>query len=678
MAIQVPRSLVALGAPLLVIGLVACGGGGGPALSPDGPQVTATTPDDGATGVPNDSVVSATFGEAMNPATISATSFTLYPEGMVFPVAASVAYDHGANKALLTPNTQLSDATGYRAQLSDSIAAEDGTRLPESFAWSFETPVDSVAPVVVATTPLDGATGVAPEIGVSATFSEAMDPATIVASTFTLHQMPQSDQITGTVDYTATSNTAVFTPAAPLRHGFTYLARIASSVQDAAGVPMPTSVSWQFTISADLEGDANWRLLGAQLDPAGAGAPAGESVDPTMMISAGQPLVGYRHAGTHAYLQAWEEGIGWRDPLGGEANAGALAPVDYTGPAFIAIANAVFIAYAQDGDGGIGGPGADSQVLLRRWDDTTGWTTWNDGDEVSVPYSLNISAGADATAPALAAGPGGQPVVAWVEADAADGDEADAAVWAAAVTAPSSTRYGPLQRDTENDTNGSPVRVVDIASGPAGNYQYIAHWEAEDNDPAQTRLYVSYLSDGSFGNAENVAIATDYSAGVDLGRPSVAVDVDGTVYVAYARTDTAGNRRVWVQRRSGSSWKILGSAPLSALDQGERGAAGDPDLMLVNGYLLAAWHERAGADDAPDRVHVAYWDHFANRWRAIGDAVNVDQDRNATDPSLALDGENEVLYVAFCEEVAGARRVFVKRRAMPAELYPFVSWRRDN
>ncbi|MFW5698332.1 MAG: Ig-like domain-containing protein, partial [Planctomycetota bacterium] len=568
MAIQVPRSLVALSAPLLVLGLGACGGGGGPPLSPDGPQVTATTPDDGATGVPNDSIVSATFGEAMNPATISATSFTLYPEGMVFPVAASVSYDHSANKALLAPNAPLSDATGYRAQLGDSIAAEDGTRLGDDFAWNFETPIDSVPPVVVATTPIEGATGVAPDIVVTATFSEAMDPATIVASTVTLHEMPANDPVAGTVDYAATSNTVAFTPDAPLRHGFTYVARIGSSVQDAAGVSMPTSVTWNFTITNATGPDANWRLLGAQLDPAG--APAGESVDPTMRISAGQPLVGYRHAQTQAYLQAWDEGIGWRDPLGGEANAGPLAPVLYTGPAFVATDNAVFLAYAQAGDGAVGGAGANSQVLVRRWGDITGWVTWNDGDEVSVPYSPNQSAGADALSPALTTGEGGQPVVAWVEAEAA-GDDDDEAVWAAEVTAPSSVRYGPLQRDTENDTNGSPVRVVDIAGNPAGTYHYIAHWEAEDNDPAQTRLYVSYLSDGGFGTAENVAIATDYSSGTDLGRPSVAVDLDGTVYVAYARTDTAGNRRVWVQRRSGSTWKILGSAPLSALAPEERG-----------------------------------------------------------------------------------------------------------
>ena len=67
-------------------------------------------------------------------------------------------------------------------------------------------------PTVISVTPLDGSTGVCPNNGVviSATFSKAMNPATINASTFTLTLNGAS--VAGTVTYVvATQNCHVYT-----------------------------------------------------------------------------------------------------------------------------------------------------------------------------------------------------------------------------------------------------------------------------------------------------------------------------------------------------------------------------------------------------------------------------------------------------------------------------------
>src|SRR5690242_5169543 len=81
---------------------------------------------------------------------------------------------------------------------------------------------DTTAPTLITTIPLDIAAGVATNVVVNANFSEAMDPATLAAATFTLKQ--GTTPVSGTVTYTGT--TAVFTPGSNLTASTLYTATI--------------------------------------------------------------------------------------------------------------------------------------------------------------------------------------------------------------------------------------------------------------------------------------------------------------------------------------------------------------------------------------------------------------------------------------------------------------------
>ena len=70
-----------------------------------------------------------------------------------------------------------------------------------------------LSPTVIATSPVNGATGVLLNTTVTATFSSVMAPATINTSTFTLTG-PGGTAVVGAVSYSGT--TATFTPAASL------------------------------------------------------------------------------------------------------------------------------------------------------------------------------------------------------------------------------------------------------------------------------------------------------------------------------------------------------------------------------------------------------------------------------------------------------------------------------
>ncbi|HEV8687461.1 MAG TPA: galactose oxidase-like domain-containing protein [Gaiellaceae bacterium] len=106
--------------------------------APPAPTVTSRSPVDGATGVATTAQVSATFSVAMDPSTITASSFTLEaPGGSLVP--ATVAYGPESQTATLAPAAPLAAATTYTARLEHTVAAPGGNELAAPVAWTFST-----------------------------------------------------------------------------------------------------------------------------------------------------------------------------------------------------------------------------------------------------------------------------------------------------------------------------------------------------------------------------------------------------------------------------------------------------------------------------------------------------------------------------------------------------------
>ncbi len=106
--------------------------------------------------------------------------------------------------------------------------------------------VDTTAPTVISTNPLDGATGVAV---ITATFSETMTASTITTMSF-LVTGPGATSVPGTVTYNPTTNTARFTPTSALTASTAYTATITTGAKDAAGNSMASNKAWAFTTLA--------------------------------------------------------------------------------------------------------------------------------------------------------------------------------------------------------------------------------------------------------------------------------------------------------------------------------------------------------------------------------------------------------------------------------------------
>ncbi len=231
---------------LAVAGFVAgCGGGLDPILGTPSfgaaPTVTATSPVAATpvvTGVAANARVSATFSKPMAAATLTPTSFTLAcPAGT--PVAAAVTYDAATRVATLTPTVVLPPSTLCVATVTTAAQDTTGIALVSNFVWSFMTAAlaDTSRPTVILTVPAAGAVNVATNSMVTATFSEAMAPATISGTSFTVTNTTLGTPVAGTVSYSASARTATFTPSTPatLALNSAFTATITTAATDLGG-----------------------------------------------------------------------------------------------------------------------------------------------------------------------------------------------------------------------------------------------------------------------------------------------------------------------------------------------------------------------------------------------------------------------------------------------------------
>jgi predicted RNA-binding protein with TRAM domain len=210
------------------------------------PTVISTDPTNNAVNIAFNKVIKATFSQAMNPATITGATFTLKQGNTV--VAGTVTYS--GTTASFTPNSPLSSGAVYTATLTTDAKNTTGTAMAANYVWNFTTVVaeSATTPTVTSTDPANNDTGVALNKVIKATFSQAMNPATITGATFTLKQ--GNTNVTGTVTYSGT--TASFTPTNPLSGNLVYTAMITTGAMNTAGTALASDYVWTFTTGAAL------------------------------------------------------------------------------------------------------------------------------------------------------------------------------------------------------------------------------------------------------------------------------------------------------------------------------------------------------------------------------------------------------------------------------------------
>lgn len=235
----------------------------GSAASTTLPRVELTSPMTTVPGptldVGTTSSVTATFTADMDPATLTAGSFTLVASVAGTASAGTVTYATASRTATFAPAATLLAATNYVAtvttvatNLAGLALAGNQAPLPaaSNYVWSFTTGSgpDTTLPQLTLEFPASLATAVPLNSLVSATFNKPMD---FSAALFTLQasQPPSGSPLAGGFTYDPLTLTATFTPSAPLASSTTYTASL-TGAKDLAGNPVVTGTlpdPWTFT-----------------------------------------------------------------------------------------------------------------------------------------------------------------------------------------------------------------------------------------------------------------------------------------------------------------------------------------------------------------------------------------------------------------------------------------------
>jgi methionine-rich copper-binding protein CopC len=138
------------------------------------PSVTSTTPTNGATNQTTNSNIDVTFNEPVN---VTGNWFQIVCGSSGTRNVADTVVTGGPTTFTINPNTDFSagetcTVTIFAAQVTDQDSDDPPDNMAANFVFSFST---ETAPTVNATTPTNGATGVADNTDVTITFSEPVD-----------------------------------------------------------------------------------------------------------------------------------------------------------------------------------------------------------------------------------------------------------------------------------------------------------------------------------------------------------------------------------------------------------------------------------------------------------------------------------------------------------------------
>ena len=218
---------------------------GGTGVGPP-PIVTSTVPVGNASTVSLNSSVTATFSGTVDPTSIADNTFYLQTVGGTGHISGTLSFV--GDTAKFTPSSPLTPSTSYLATVT-GVRSLGGVPMAGDTKWIFSTTSStaSAGPTITVTNPADLATGVDITAPITFTFSDDMDPSTLVAGT-TVKLQGTGGAVSGTVSYSGVMGT--FTPSGALAPNTTYLFTVTTGVLSRFGVPLAQTKTVTFTTGA--------------------------------------------------------------------------------------------------------------------------------------------------------------------------------------------------------------------------------------------------------------------------------------------------------------------------------------------------------------------------------------------------------------------------------------------
>ncbi len=217
----------------------------GPFTIDNPPQIAFVSPSDGATGVGIETSIVVGFRDAMDPASITASTF-IVTGGPFGAVTGAITYDSAAREATFTPAVPLAYDAVYTATLTPGARDASGEAMPVATTWTFTTTADFVGPRPNAFSPANGALDVPRNAQIVASWDKPLDVGTLGVDTFTV-TTGAGAPVNGVVTYDAATRTTIFSPTTLLTVNTRYIVTLKAGIQDGDGNPTESDFAWAFT-----------------------------------------------------------------------------------------------------------------------------------------------------------------------------------------------------------------------------------------------------------------------------------------------------------------------------------------------------------------------------------------------------------------------------------------------
>jgi hypothetical protein len=203
--------------------------------------VVKTVPAEGSTTATADTKLRFTFNEAVDRTTV-VTNFAIDPPRIISN--AQFSYEQQDQVIVYTADSYFSAGETVTATWSTGLMSITSDTLSTAFTLQFT--IEDIAPEVLSTDPLNGATQVPADQVVRFFFSEPLDPATVSAATFTV---VQGGPIPGSLSLDDNDRTVVFTPATAYTTSAVPVTVTAlGGIADLGGTPLGSDVIISFSI----------------------------------------------------------------------------------------------------------------------------------------------------------------------------------------------------------------------------------------------------------------------------------------------------------------------------------------------------------------------------------------------------------------------------------------------
>ena len=208
------------------------------------PCIVYSSPSSGQQNVPLEATITMEFSDEMEEESITSETITL-EDGTGTRIPGSVSYNGTLRQALLVPQQTLTAATTYTVKVSSTVQNKSEFPLSGTTSFSFTTKSDVGPPQVVMVSPGTGALNIPINSRVAVMFDEGIDSSTLTQDTFYVTSAAGTKQ-SGTINYSASTKTAVITFASDLSANAIYTATVKAGIKDAAGNATQGDYTWSF------------------------------------------------------------------------------------------------------------------------------------------------------------------------------------------------------------------------------------------------------------------------------------------------------------------------------------------------------------------------------------------------------------------------------------------------